>query len=192
VSSANDLHRIDALRGTARLVSTLTVGFEGSPRSGFDFNPQADRLRLVAASGQNLRVHVALGAVAVDGPLAYAGGDRNVGARPRITAVAYGNNVAGATTTRMFDIDSELDVLALQDPPNDGVLRTVGPLGVDFGPSGGFDILTGPDGAELAFAASGAALYGIDLATGAARALGAIGDGRSQLIGLAVELPAGP
>jgi hypothetical protein len=187
VSSANDLYAIDVASGTARLVSTLTQGFDGSPRSAFDFNPQADRLRLIASTGQDLRVHVALGAVAVDGPLAYAAGDANAGKRPRVTAAAYTHNVPAAPTTQLFDIDFELDVLALQDPPNDGSLRTVGPLGVDFGPTGGFDIRSGPGGVEQAFAASGATLYEIDLASGAARALGAIGDGQVSVIGLAVR-----
>jgi hypothetical protein len=186
VSSANDLYAIDAVSGAARMVSSLTQGFDGTARSAFDFNPQADRLRLIAATGQDLRVHVALGAVAVDGPLAYAAGDRHVGERPRITAAAYTNNIPAAPTTRLFDIDSELDVLALQDPPNDGALHTVGPLGIDFGPTGGFDIRTRPGGVEDGFAASGSTLYAIDLVSGAARALGTIGDGRVSLIGLAV------
>jgi hypothetical protein len=186
VTSANDLYAIDAGSGAARMVSTLTQGFDGTPRSAFDFNPQADRLRLIAATGQDLRVHVALGAVAVDGPLAYSAGDRNVGERPRVTAAAYTDNLPAAPRTRLFDIDFELDVLALQDPPNDGALRTVGPLGIDFGPTGGFDIRTGPGGVEEGFAASGATLYAIDLESGSARALGTIGDGKASLIGLAV------
>jgi hypothetical protein len=185
VTTTQDLYAIDLESGVARLVSTLTQGFEGSSRSGFDFNPQADRLRLIAASGQNLRVHVALGAVALDGPLAYGAGDRNAGRRPRITAAAYTSNVPQAKATQLFDIDSELDILALQDPPNDGGLRTVGPLGIDFGPSGGFDIVTGPGGAETAYAVSGAILYTIDLTRGTAKVLGTVGDGGVSLIGLA-------
>ncbi len=187
VTTSNDLYEIDAASGAARLVSTLTVPFDGSPHCGVDFNPQADRLRLVAESGQNLRVHADLGAAAVDGALAYVAGDRHAGVRPRIAAAAYTKNVRAAPDTRLFDIDFRLDVLALQDPPNDGGLRTVGPLGIDFEPRGGFDILTRPDGAEIGFAVSGAALYRIDLATGAAAALGTIGEGRQALIGLAIE-----
>ncbi len=187
VTTSNDLYQIDAASGVARLVSTLTAAFDGSPHCGVDFNPQADRLRLVAESGQNLRVHADLGAVAVDGALAYVAGDRHAGVRPRIAAAAYTKNVRAAPDTRLFDIDFRLDVLALQDPPNDGGLRTVGPLGIDFEPRGGFDIVTGPDGGETGFAASGGVLYRIDLATGAAAALGTIGDGRGALIGLAVE-----
>jgi hypothetical protein len=186
ITTTQDLYVIDADSGDARWISSLTLGFEGSERSGFDFNPQADRLRLLAASGQNLRVHVALGAVATDGPLAYAAGDRHAGERPNVTAVAYTDNVPEAPVTRTFDLDWKLDVLALQEPPNDGELQTVGPLGVDFGPLGGFDIYTERSGLERAYAVSGATLYAIDLATGAATRLGQVGDGGTPLIGLAL------
>jgi hypothetical protein len=189
VSSSNDVYEIDRAAGAASVVSTLTVAFDAGPRSGLDFNPQADRLRLVGANGQNLRVHVDLGAAATDGPLRYAAKDPNAGKRPAIAAAAYTNSVANAPTTKLFDIDSDLDVLALQDPPNDGVLVTIGPLGADFGPLAGFDIVT-ERGVDRAFAVSGSVLYQIDLATGAATALGAVGAPAGvSLIGLTVVPP---
>src|SRR5262249_60754511 len=83
----------------------------------------------------------------------------------------------------------EGDVLAPQDPPNDGILTTVGPLGIDFGPLGGFDIVTDATGKDSGYAASGATLYAIDLTTGAARSLGTIGDGRANVVGLAALGP---
>jgi hypothetical protein len=191
VTTSYEIYTIDPASGTATPVSTLTTAFDGGPRSGFDFNPQADRLRLVAASGQDLRVNVALGAAAVDGPLTYARGDRHAGTRPAVTAAAYTAAVANAPATKLFDIDADLDVLALQDPPNDGVLVTVGPLGVDFAPLAGFDVVTDASGADHAYAVSGSTLYAIDLATGAARRIDTIGDGRLVLIGLAVEPTSG-
>ena len=184
MSSANDVYTIDVATGAAVLVSTLTVPFDGGARSGVDFNPQADRLRLVGGNGQNLRVNVDLGAAATDAPLAYAATDRNAGKRPAVAAAAYTNSVPGAATTRLFDIDSDLDVLALQDPPNDGILVTVGPLNIDFGPHAGFDIVS-RDGSDSAFAVSGGTLYTIDLATGGATAIGAIGGASGDLVGLA-------
>jgi hypothetical protein len=179
-----DLYTIDPASGAAAAASTLTIPFDGGARSGIDFNPQADRLRLVAASGQNLRVNVTMGATAADAGLAYAAGDRNRGRRPSVTAAAYTNNRPDAATTRLFDIDAELDVLALQDPPNDGALVTVGDLGVDVGPHAGFDIVSDATGTDRAFAAFGSSLYTIDLASGAARQLGAIG-GSPDVVGLA-------
>jgi hypothetical protein len=187
VTSTNDLYTIEPATGAATLLATLTVAFDAGARCGFDFNPQTDRLRLVGANGQNLRAHARLGAAAFDAPLTYGARDRNAGKRPKITAAAYTNSVKAAPATLLFEIDSELDVLVLQDPPNDGILKTVGPLGVDAGPLAGFDIITDAPGRERAFAAFGSVLYAIDLKTGAATQLDAIGDGKLTLIGLAVR-----
>ena len=189
LTTTNEVYRIDPRSGQATLVSSLTVPFDGDARSGVDFNPQADRLRVVSHDGQNLRVNVTLGATAVDGALRYKDGDSGAGKRPRITAAAYTHNIADAPDTKLFEIDEERDVLVLQDPPNDGILTTVGPLGIDFGPLGGFDIVTDAAGRDAGYAATGATLYAIDLATGAARSLGTIGDGRASVVGLAALGP---
>jgi len=191
VSTRNDVYRLDPATGAATLVSTLTIPFDGDVRSGISFNPQADRLRLVSADGQNLRVNVTLGATAVDTPLAYAPSDRNAGRRPRIAAAAYTNAVRDAPTTKLFEIDAEQDVLVVQDPPNDGVLGTVGPLGVDFAPLAGLAIVTDA-GVDRAFAVTGGRLYGVDLQSGAATLVGPVGDPPVVLVSLAAttEAPA--
>jgi hypothetical protein len=189
LTTTNEIYRLDPQSGQATLVSSLTVPFDGDARSGVDFNPQADRLRVVSHDGQNLRINVRLGATAVDGALRYKDGDSGAGKRPRITAAAYTHNIADAPDTKLFEIDEERDVLVLQDPPNDGILTTVGPLGIDFGPLGGFDIVTDATGRDTGYAASGATLYAIDLTTGAARPLGTIGDGRANVVGLAALGP---
>jgi hypothetical protein len=189
LTTASELYRLDLLSGAAEALATLTVPFDGEDRSGIDFNPLADRLRLVSWEGQNLRVHPTLGATAVDRPLAWKPGDPHAGRRPRVTAAAYSHDVAGTPDTKLFVIDAEQDVLALQDPPNDGVLATVGPLGVDFGPLGGFDIQTTSDGRDRAWAASGRTLYAVDLETGSARALGPIGGSGTSVVSLAVVPP---
>ncbi|UFP96195.1 DUF4394 domain-containing protein [Gloeobacter morelensis] len=185
LSEAQNLYTIDPAGGSASLVSTLSVPFTGGVRSGFDFNPSADRLRLVGADGQDLRVNVDLGATAVDGKLAYDPRDRNAKKTPQVSASAYTNSVAKAGATKLLNIDFSLDVLTLQEPPNDGVLKTIGPLGVDFGPASGFDILTGPGGKDRAFATSGSVFYTVDLVSGRARKVGTIGDGKLAVFGLA-------
>jgi len=190
VAVTNDVYRIDPASGAAELISTLTVPFDGDVHSGVDFNPQADRLRLVSDAGQNLRVNVMLGATAVDRPLAYGPRDPNAGRRPHVTAAAYSNNVKDAPTTKLFEVDYDLDALVLQEPPNDGVLATIGPLGVDAGPLCGFDILT-EHGADQAWAACGASLYRVDLGTGRATPAGTVGNGSEIIVSLAA-LPAAP
>lgn len=184
VTTSSEIYTVDADGGAARRVSTLTRPFDGEARSGVDFNPATDRLRLVGGEGQNLRVNVDVGATALDGALAYRAGDRNFGARPAIAAVAYTRNLPGTALTEMFDIDHALDVLVRQDPPNDGQLETIGPLGVDFPALAGFEIVSSPDGREDAYAAFGDGLYAIDLASGAATALGRIGGAPGAIVGL--------
>ena len=188
VSAASDVYEIDLGVGRATIVATLTTAFDAGDSSAFDFNPQSDRLRLIGRNGQNLRVHPELGAAATDAAPAYARTDPNFGARPTINAAAYTSAVPDTPTTKLFDLDTTLDVLVLQDPPNDGILTTIGPLGVDFDAAAGFDIIT-MEGADHAFAASRSILYTIDLASGRATAIGTIGNGAHRITGLAVLAP---
>ena len=184
LTTTNEIYTIDLSSGQAKLMCSLTAPFEGGTRSGIDFNPQADRLRLLSAEGQNLRVNVDIGAVAVDRSAVFAPADVNAGKRPAVAASAYTNSVPGAATTKLFNICAADDVLAIQDPPNDGVQVTVGPLGVDFGPLAGFEIVTDPSGQDRGYAASGSMLYAIDLESGAATALGTIGAADAAVVSL--------
>lgn len=180
LTNANNLYTIDPTSGAATLISTLSIPFGGGVVSGFDFNPVADRLRLVGDNDQNFRINVDTGEVIEDGTLAFVEGDGNAGVNPNITAAAYTNSFAGTTATALYNIDALLNKLVLQNPPNDGGLVTIGELGVDFGLVGGFDIFSTPEGENSAFAASDGQLYSIDLQTGAATGLGTIGDGSNR------------
>jgi Domain of unknown function (DUF4394) len=203
VTDDNRIYTIDSTTGTAQLVmNSPTVPFTLDGNSfGVDFNPVPDRLRVVSDANQNLRLNQNTGGIAInpdgtqaiDVPLAYAPDDPNAGQNPNIVAAAYTNNFAGTTTTTLFDIDSDLDILVRQGginvppgtpSPNGGQLRTIGQLGIDFGEKGGLDIFSS-DGQNTAFAASGSTLYSIDLNTGAATTLGTIGNGSSNIVGLA-------
>ena len=185
ITDTNNIYTISPTTGAAAFVSTLATPFTAGLQSGFDFNPVPDRLRLVGNDEQNLRINVDTGSVIVDGTLAYAAGDVNAGADPNITAAAYTNSFAGTTTTQLYNIDSTLDILVQQAPPNAGTLNTIGSLGIDFGSTGGFDIFTSSDQTtNTAFAASGSSLYNINLATGAATTLGPIGN-NVNIVGLA-------
>lgn len=153
---------------------------------GFDFNPVPDRIRVVSDAEQNLRLNPDTGAVAgTDGALAFATGDANAAANPNIVGAAYTNNFLGATTTSLYVIDSNLDILALQGSaggapvsPNTGQLTTVGALGVNTTDQVGFDIC-GPTGLALAsltpMGATASSLYTLNLQTGAATLIGPIG-----------------
>ena len=187
ISTANNIYTIDPSSGEATYVSTLDMPFEGGTISGFDFNPAADRLRLVGDNDQDFRINVDTGGVTVDGTLSFAEGDFNADVNPNITAAAYTNSFDGTEATQLYDIDTLLNDLVLQDPPNDGTLVTVGDLGINFDTLGGFDIVSSLDGENVAFAASDSTLYAINLGTGEASSLGEIGDSSfANLQGLTV------
>lgn len=187
-----NLYTVDTATGVTTFVSSLTTP-ANSNLLGIDFNPVADRLRIVTDTDQNLRVNVATGATTVDGPLAYAAGDVNAGANPNIIDAAYTNSdVDPATGTALFYIDYVLDILVGTSNPNGGVLSTIGALGFDIDVFTGFDILTsnGTNFGLATFRVGGIdGLYNVNLATGAATLVGAIG--ASELFGLAVvqEVP---
>jgi hypothetical protein len=107
---------------------------------GMDFNPVADRIRIVTSTGVNLRINPDTAAVAaVDAAI-------NPGT-PFISASAYSNNLAGALSTTLYDFDSNSDSLLTQNPPNNGTVTTIGPFGVTVNAvntNAGFDIYTDP------------------------------------------------
>jgi hypothetical protein len=131
----------------------------------------------------NLRAHPVTGAaVAVDGPLAFGVNDVNGMLAPNCVASAYTNNVGGATSTVLYNIDSRLDLLVSQVPPNAGTLNTIGRLGVNAGSVAGFDVAGTTGTAYAVFASPGpgvtsSSLFTIDLATGAATFVSTIAGG---------------
>ncbi len=161
LGSTGRLYTFNLSSGAAAMVGALPLILSGTD-FGFDFNPTVDRIRIVSNTGQNLRVNPN------DGLLAAADAALNPGT-PSITAAAYTNSFAGATTTVLFDIDSNTDRLYKQDPPNAGTLVDVGALGINAMNVNGFDI-GGTSGTAYAVLSVGtsAGIYTINLQTGAA------------------------
>jgi hypothetical protein len=185
LGSTARIYLIDENTGVATVSSTLAAdpadttapfaGLDGT-RFGFDFNPTVDRLRVVSDTDQSLRINVTTGATTTDGNLAYAAtGDPNSGANPNVVGSAYRNSFSGAVVTELYGIDSNLDVLVTQEPPNAGTLNTDGPLGVDTSDAVGFDIsgLTAQAYASLTTGGT-TNLYTINLDSGAATSVGPI------------------
>ena len=193
LGSTGRVYRIDdPFSGVATLVTTTAFALSGT-NFGFDFNPTVDRIRVVSDADQNLRLHPDTGNLAsTDTPLAYAAADANFGVNPGVTAAAYTNSVAGATTTTLFDIDTDLDNLTTQTPANAGTLQTVGSLGLNANGVNGFDIsgATGVAYAALNTGGPQSNLYTINLMTGATSDLGVVGC-QEPLRGLSVyrEIP---
>lgn len=183
VANSGRIYQLDPTNGAAVAGAQISAPLT-SAVFGVDFNPAADRLRIVTRTGQNLRINVDTGATTVDGPINPPGSI--------ITEVAYTNSAVGPApgSTQLYDIDVAGSSLFLQSPPNDGTLAAVGPLGVtlDAGASVAFDIRTvgATNTAYAALIVGGiTSLYTVDLATGAATVIGAIG-GNPMLRGITI------
>jgi len=140
VGDAGGVYTIKGNRATK--VSQLTTALSGT-MFGVDFNPAANRLRVISDTGQNLRHNiddgVTAGTTAVDGVLTYPPATRPA---LGVTAAAYTNNDLDLTTaTTLFDLDVTLDQVAIQAPANAGTLSPTGTLGVEASVAG-FDIVS--------------------------------------------------
>jgi Domain of unknown function (DUF4394) len=165
--------------------------------SRVDFNPVADRIRVVTSSGRNLRLHPDSGALAAeDAALRYADGDAAAGAPARVGAAAYTYNKNDSKLTTNYAIDVARGTLLRQGSlegaqpvvsPNSGLLATVGALGTGAVDDAAFDIADVGNTALAALRQRGVTrLHLIDLASGRATALGRVADGQA-LAGLAIE-----
>ncbi|SMB84674.1 conserved hypothetical protein [Hymenobacter roseosalivarius DSM 11622] len=115
------LYTINLVTAEATPVADLSVPLQFGNSYAFDFNPVADRIRIVSLrGGQNLRVNPTDGTVTVDGNLNPA--------VPFVSAVAYDNSFAGATSTNLYVLGS--NKLYLQNPPNAGTLTEIGTIGL--------------------------------------------------------------
>jgi len=145
----NTLYLIDATSGAAivapALFTTVTklppvdatvaripVTLDGS-MFGFDFNPMADRLRIISNTGQSLRINVETGFTIIDG---------SINPQPAsITSAAYDDNDTDpATATELYVLDMQSKKFFEVDPPNDGKLIEEGPTKLDLKGEGGLDI----------------------------------------------------
>lgn len=179
---------------TAVKVSQLTVALQGN-HFGIDFNPAANRLRVISDTGQNLRHNIddpaAPKTTTVDGTLT------NPTTPPStalgVTGAAYTNNdLDTATATTLFDIDTTNDRISLQSPANAGTLAPTGGLGVNAGTSAGFDIYYKPSsGSNRGFATLNTGgkqhFYKVDVLNGSADLVGAFPAGH-QVVDIALPL----
>ncbi len=163
-----NLYTIDPNSGVATLVTALKSAtgnsfntLEGT-QFAVDFNPTADRLRVISDTGQNLRINVDTGDTIQDGNI-------NGIANASIRAAAYTNSFQtpiSTLSTELFDFDQANQLLTKQVPPNDGTLLKLGNLGVNLGLNDGFDIAGGDNGLALAAISNNngaSVLYRIDL-----------------------------
>jgi len=186
VTDQNHIVTIDPASGQATQVSTLSQPFVSGGRAVVDFNPMADRLRLMGVNGTSYRINVETGAVTVDGTLKYQTGTPLAETTPRIVAGAYTNSVKGTEATQLFTIDAMLRQLNLQAPPNDGVQQPRGEIAATLPAGVAFDILSDGQGGNTAFALAGGTLHTLSLEMGTATPRGAVsGLPASEIIDIA-------
>ncbi|MGA4840656.1 DUF4394 domain-containing protein [Streptomyces sp. G45] len=158
---------------TVTKVSQLTVDLYGTT-FGVDFNPAADRLRVISDWGQNLRHNLNDNTTAEDATLTTP---PDLAPTRGVTAAAYTNNdLNAATGTVLHDINTTTDQLVLQAPANNGTLSPVGSLGLNTGLNTGFDVYSyltnGKTTSNVGFAsltpngANNPSLYSVNLFTG--------------------------
>jgi Domain of unknown function (DUF4394)/FG-GAP-like repeat len=194
-AGAGRTYRIHPVSGVATLIGTIVFPLlSNGAVYGVDFNPVVDRIRVVNAFNENIRINPNNGSLAGDDPnLTYT-----APATGPLAAIAYDRSFAGTTLTTLFGIDrgsSRLVRIGGVDgtpSPNLGVVTSVGALGVtvDAGTDAGFDI-SGATGTAYAVLVVGGLyrLYTINLATAAATLVGTVADGSLTVRGFAVAPP---
>lgn len=168
IGSNSRIYTINTSTGIATFVATLSIPLSGTS-FGVDFNPVPDRIRIISNTGQNLRVNPIDGVTINDGA---------INPTPAaVTAAAYTNSVAGATTTVLHVIDTDNDRIFIQNPPNNGTLTMGMNLVVNVDAANGFDI-GGKTGIAYAIFSSGntTSLYTINLTTGQATMVRSFGE----------------
>ena len=173
IAADGNIVTIDAKSGKATMKSKLGEAWEKGVTTSFDFNPAADRLRLMSSKGISYRINVDDGMVTKDGSHKYKDGDANAGKTPQVVAGAYTNSVKEKPkTTTLYNIDAATGALVSQNPPNDGVLNTIGALGMPVSGPVAFNIVSMGEDKNEAWLVTGGSLYSVDLKTGKATMAG--------------------
>jgi hypothetical protein len=186
VGNGGGVYTIDPRTAEATFVNALTVPLAGTV-FGVDFNPAADRLRIVSDAGQNLAHNVNDGGVTVaNGTLTYTAPPAAAVAALGVTAAAYTNNDLNQpnTGTTLVDLDTTLDQVVIQSPPGNGILVATGKLGVDAAAAAGFDVYSllanGVTVGNFPFATLSVngryRFYSVNLTTGQTFSVGRLGD----------------
>lgn len=185
VSMDGNIVVIDPKSGQAAMKSKLSDTVKAGVTVTVDFNPVADRLRVMGSDGTSHRINVDDGKVTVDGSHKFKEGDANAGKSPKVIAGAYSNSFKGTTATALYNIDATTGVLVTQAPPNDGVLNTIGALGVQMNGAVAFNIVSNSADKNDAWLVTGGNLYSVDLKTGKATMAGKLSGVSGKLTDIA-------
>lgn len=174
-------HELDINTGAARSIGVIPSTLVGQ-NQGFDFDPVNKILRLVNDSGQNIQIDLNTGTIKDIDPMpVYAPGQPNAGEALKITGLAYANNNADATSTRLFGFDREKKTLATTDSPIAANWNIVSLLDINIDGNNdnlSFDITPGSDTALVVSKLANEALpklFNINILTGKVTETGSLG-----------------
>lgn len=218
VAGTIQLYKISSDNGTATPIGTagtfvdgsaspVMIGSGTSTTFGMDFNPAADRIRVVNSIAQNFRINPNTGAF-VDGDLGGPTGSVSGvnmdgainGATTSVDGSAYTNNLLSTAVTTVYTISSATDEICIQSPPNTGTQTSCNTLSSAVDSVRGFDIASDvtvassntPVTSGLAFSilnltgTSNYVLSSINLINGALNTIGQI-SATDQSLGLALQ-----
>lgn len=135
ISDAGTLYEIDAASAAATALPGRLDPPLDDPGLGFDVAPDGQG-RVLVASGLNEAVDVTTGATtALDAAPTFDAEDANGAVTPRTVAAA-----SAPEGDSLYVVDASSGVLAMTTSPGDGVLLTVGPLGVPLTDGASLDI----------------------------------------------------
>ena len=200
VGSDERLYVIDPATAAATLRAELTAAPAdatspfaafATTEAGVSFNPVADiagnpSLRVVTASGENLRINVINGQVTTD---------TNVNGANSVRAIAYSNNdLYPDTSTSLYGYDFITDEMFLGTNPNGGAYTLIGASGLITSGNPNLDFQTLPGLRDVPFISLRTSpsstnlnkLYTVSLLNGICTPLGTIGTGTFALRGMAV------
>lgn len=183
--SNGSLYGISA-SGATSTINTITGGVTplftpltslGGTVSGFDFNPAADRMRIVVGGVNNFRMvpdgisGTPAGTVVVDGAFGVPSG-------VSLLDVGYTNPGGGSTTT-LYSVGSNgiLYTHPAVGAPQFNTLAAVGSIGFTPGADIGFNI----DSSGTGYLVNGSNFYTVNLATGSATLVGALGQSLTSI-----------
>lgn len=191
------LYRIDTVTGAATAIGS-TFALTASQVVGMDFDPVNDVLRVISNVGSNRRVNPDTGAVTVDTNADYAPGDPNAGTGNVPHALAYSNNVSGATSTTLYGITyaNQVILVTVGSPngtpvsPNTGQMFTVAGSGLNnyFNFTTGMDITSA--GTAYAVLNSPVRLYTVNLSNATLTLLGNFPTGTISDLAVVTSAPA--
>ncbi len=189
-----DLYLVDPGTGAGSLIGIAYEVIGMYYGGGFDFSPVDDDIRIFGGDASNLRMNPNTAGVSVETPLA-----------PEyfLAGLAFDHNEAGTTASTLFGLDYPSQNLVRiggvdgVPPPSGGEATVIGPLGVPFSGFASFDI--SPSGTAYAVLSpetepgvpEPSHLYTVNLETGAARWVGAIGPPPGLLVFAMAVAPEG-